>query len=57
MGAILDEHGERFHQDISQIVKRHSAKWSPNVLADCCWSLMWEKPAGGNKRQKKKKKN
>ena len=34
MGAILEEHDERFHQDISQIVKRYNAKWSPNVLAD-----------------------
>jgi hypothetical protein len=53
MGAILDEHGERFDKEISQIVKRYSAKWSPNLLADCCWSLIWEKPTGRNKRQKK----
>jgi len=55
MGAILDEHSERFHQDISQIVKRYNAKWSPYVLADCCWCLIWEKRTGGNKRQKKTK--
>jgi hypothetical protein len=23
------------------------------LLADCCWSLIWEKPTGRNKRQKK----
>jgi hypothetical protein len=55
MGAILNEHGERFYQDISQIVKMYSAKLGPNVLADCCWSLIREKTTGGNKRQKKTK--
>jgi hypothetical protein len=38
MGAVLDEHDERFHQDISKIVKKYSGKWSPHVLVDCCWS-------------------
>jgi hypothetical protein len=39
MGAVSYEHGERFHQDVSQMEKRYSGKWSPNMLADCCWSL------------------
>jgi polyhydroxyalkanoate synthesis regulator phasin len=36
MGNISNEHGERFHQDISQMGKKHSGKWNPNIMADCC---------------------
>jgi hypothetical protein len=54
MGAISDEHGERFHHDISQIEERYRGKWSPYILADHCWSLISETPTGENKRRKKK---
>ncbi|GBP20941.1 hypothetical protein EVAR_9510_1 [Eumeta japonica] len=39
LGAVSDEHGERFHQDISNMEKRYQGKWSPNMLADYCWTL------------------
>jgi len=35
MGAVFDEHGERFCQDISQIEKRCSGERNSNVLVDC----------------------
>jgi hypothetical protein len=44
--AISDEHGETFHQDISQLEKRNSGKLSPNIVADYCWSLIRETPTG-----------
>lgn len=44
MGAISDEHGERFHQDISDMEKRYQGKWSPNMLADYCWTLVRDAP-------------
>jgi hypothetical protein len=53
MGTVSDEHGERFHHDISQIEERYRGKWSPNILADHCWSLIRETPTGENKRRKK----
>jgi hypothetical protein len=28
IGALSNEYGERFHQDISQMEKRYSGKWS-----------------------------
>jgi hypothetical protein len=40
--AVSDEHGERLDYDISEIEKRNSRKWSPNMVADCCWSLIME---------------
>lgn len=38
--AVSDEHGKRFHQDIASIEKRYTGKWSPNMLADYCWTLI-----------------
>jgi len=38
-GAVNDEHGERFHQDISSMEKRYQGKWNWAMLADCCWTL------------------
>jgi hypothetical protein len=55
MGAVSDEHVERFHQDISQMGKKYSGKWSPNILAASCLGLIWVTPTSEYKRQKKKK--
>jgi hypothetical protein len=55
MGAVSDEESEMFHHNISHTEKRYSGKWSPIILADCCWSPTKETPTGENKRQKKKK--
>jgi hypothetical protein len=54
MAAVSDEHGERFDHGISEIEKRYSRKLSPNMLVDCCCSLIMETPTGKYKRQKKK---
>jgi len=55
MGAPSDEHGEKFHQDISEMGKKYSGKWSPNIMSDCCLSLIRVTPTGEYKRQKKNK--
>ncbi|UYV65314.1 hypothetical protein LAZ67_3003924 [Cordylochernes scorpioides] len=34
LGAVSDEHVERFHQDISSMEKRYQGKWNPAMLAD-----------------------
>ena len=52
MGAVSDEHGERFHKDISQTEQRYSEKRGPGMLADYCRGLTRETPSGENKRQK-----
>ena len=33
-GAMSDEHGERFHQDISAMERRYQEKWNASMLAD-----------------------
>ncbi|UYV81699.1 hypothetical protein LAZ67_20002036 [Cordylochernes scorpioides] len=44
LGAVSDEHGEKFHQDISSMEKRYQGKWSPAMLADYCWTLKRDLP-------------
>lgn len=38
MGAVSDEHGERFHQDIADIEDRYNGRYNPNMLGEYCWS-------------------
>jgi len=54
---VIDEHGERFHQDIAQMEmkKRYQGKWSPAMLADYCWSVIRDVPLAEYKRQVKKR--
>ncbi|UYV84312.1 K02A2.6-like [Cordylochernes scorpioides] len=49
LGAVSDEHGERFHQDISSMEKRYQGKWSPCMLADYCWTLKKDVPQANTK--------
>ena len=52
LGVVSDEHGERFHQDISHIERRYNGKWSEAMLADFCWSIRRETPVENIKRKK-----
>jgi len=42
--TVSNEHGERFHQDISTMERRYQGKWSPSMLADYCWTLKRDVP-------------
>jgi hypothetical protein len=52
-GAVSDEHGECFHQDISSMEKRYQGKWNYAMLADYCWTLARDAPTTEYKQQKK----
>jgi len=39
LGAVRDEHGERFHQDISALEKMYQGQRSARMLADYCWTI------------------
>ena len=54
-GAVSDEHGERFHQDISTMEKRYQGKWSTTMLADYCWTLARDYSSARYKRQAKRR--
>ena len=38
LGAVSDEHGERFHQQIKEIEIRYQGKQTVNMLANYCWT-------------------
>jgi hypothetical protein len=44
LGAVSDEQGERFHQDIQLMEKRYQGFWSESMLADYCWMLYRDIP-------------
>ena len=39
LGAVSDEHGQRFHQEISTMEKQYKGKWNSSMLAGSCWTL------------------
>lgn len=51
LGAVSDEHGERFHQQIATIEKRYQGKWIPAMLGDYCWTLKRETAVTSYKRK------
>ena len=54
LGAVSDEHGERFHQQISIMENRYQGNFNPNMMGDYCWFLQTE-TLSSFKRQKKRK--
>ena len=39
LGAVSDEHGENFHQDIAVVETRYKGKSSANMVGNYCWFL------------------
>lgn len=54
-GAVSDEHGERFHQDISTMERRYQGRWNCAMLADYCWTLTRDAPERDYRRQAKRR--
>jgi len=54
-GAVSDEHGDRFHQDVSSMEKRHQGKWNCAMFGDYCWTLARDAPTMEYKRRAKQK--
>ncbi|KAJ4449401.1 hypothetical protein ANN_00800 [Periplaneta americana] len=40
LGAVSDEHGERFNQEISEMERRYKRRSSSSMLPDYCWLLV-----------------
>ena len=40
LGAVSDEHGERFHQDITKMESNYQGKLNPGMMGDFCWMLL-----------------
>ena len=39
LGAVSDEHGERFHQEISVMESRYKGRLNTSMMGDYCWFL------------------
>ena len=39
LGAMSEEQGELFHQDIKTMEGRYQGCWNANMMADYCWCL------------------
>lgn len=37
-GAVSDEQGERFHQDLKTMEERYQGRWDKHMMAGYCWS-------------------
>jgi hypothetical protein len=54
LGDVSDEHGERFHQDISQMEQNYQGRWNPSMMGDFCWMLVRDKSDTEHKRKSMK---
>lgn len=50
LGAVSEEHGERFHQDIQIMEKRYQGRWDSAMMGDYIWGLV-RADAGQHKRK------
>ena len=55
LGAVSEEQGERFPQDINEMERRYQGRWDVNMLADYCWMLKRDDPHQAYKRKSKKR--
>jgi hypothetical protein len=50
LGALSEEQGERFHQDMKDVERRYQGCWDVNMMADYCWSIAREDPSREHSR-------
>lgn len=55
LGAISDEHGERFHQDIALMESRYQGRFDPKMMGDYCWMLQREEESTHRRKSRGKK--
>ena len=54
LGAVSNEHGERFHQDITKMESNYQGKWNPSMMRDFCWMFLRDIPVAKYIRSSKK---
>lgn len=57
LGAVSDEQGERFHQDMSDLEKRYQGKKHTSMMGDYCWLLLRETDNTFYNRQSRSRKH
>ena len=56
LGAMSNEQGERFHQDIKKLETRYQGRWDAALMADYYWTLKRDIPSAEHSRISKKRK-
>ncbi|XP_072257829.1 uncharacterized protein [Pyxicephalus adspersus] len=56
LGAVSDEQGERFHQDLKVMEGRLQGRWDVHMMADYCWSIRQVCPNTEQSRKSYKRK-
>ena len=56
LGAVSDEQGERFHQDLKIMEERYQGRWDVHMMADYCWSIKRDSPQVEHSRKSYKRK-
>ena len=51
LGAVSEEMGERFHQDMKEMERRYRGKWTSMMMAGYCWMLHRDEPNKEHKRR------
>jgi hypothetical protein len=51
LGAVIEEQGERLHQDIKGMERRYQGQWSVSMMADYCWMLKCDECDTTHKRK------
>ncbi|GBL73051.1 hypothetical protein AVEN_128213-1 [Araneus ventricosus] len=55
LGAVSEEQGVTFHQDIKEMERRYQGKWNVSLIADYCWMLQRDNPCKVHKRKRDKR--
>jgi len=56
LGAMSEEQGEHFHQDIKTMEKQYQGWWNVNMMVDYCWCLMRDEKTYEHSRKSKRRK-
>ena len=56
LGAMSDEQGERFHQDLKEMETRYQGRWDAAMMTDYCWTLKRDISSAEHSRMSKKRK-
>ena len=56
LGALSEEQGERFHQDIETMEERYQGQWNTSMMVDYCWCVMRDCSSESYSRQTKRRK-
>jgi hypothetical protein len=51
LGAVSEEQGELFHQDIKEMKRRCQGRWNVNTMGEYCWTIYCEIPEISHKRK------